>query len=129
MEEVIKMGKTGNVKISEDVVSTIAGLAAVETEGVNGMSGGISEGWAKRLSGKNAQKGVHVEVGEIETAIDLRVIVNYGVKIQEVCTDLQANVKDAVSNMTGLKVVEVNVKVEGVAFEEDTPEEEEPRIK
>ncbi|NHN28479.1 Asp23/Gls24 family envelope stress response protein [Paenibacillus agricola] len=110
--------QAGLIRISDDVVSTIAGLAALETPGISAMSGGISEGLAKRLSGKNVQRGVSVEVGQLEAAIDLRVIVLYGSKIQEVCSDLQQNVRDAVENMTGLSVVEVNVKVEGVAFHE-----------
>ena len=63
------------------------------------------------------QRGVSVEVGQVEAAIDLRVIVNYGSRIQDVCRDLQENVREAVENMTGLTVVEVNVKVEGVAFQ------------
>ncbi|MCR8633596.1 MULTISPECIES: Asp23/Gls24 family envelope stress response protein [Paenibacillus] len=114
--------QTGLIRISDDVVSTIAGLAALETPGIAAMSGGISEGLAKRLSGKNVQKGVSVEVGQLEAAIDLRIIVNYGSKIQEVCRDLQQNVREAVENMTGLSVVEVNVKVEGVAFREEEKE-------
>lgn len=122
--------QTGLIRISDDVVATIAGLAASETSGVAGMSGGISEGLAKRLSGKNVQKGVSVEVGQLEAAIDLRVIIHYGSKIQEVCRRLQENVKEAVENMTGLNVVEVNVKVEGVAFKEDEAvEENHTRIK
>jgi uncharacterized alkaline shock family protein YloU len=121
--------QTGLVRISDDVVATIAGLAAVETPGIAAMSGGISEGWAKRLSGKNVQKGVSVEVGQLEAAIDLRVIVTYGTNIQDVCRRLQENVKEAVENMTGLNVVEVNVKVEGVAFKEEEAEETAPRIK
>jgi uncharacterized alkaline shock family protein YloU len=121
--------QTGMIRISDDVVATIAGLAALETPGIAGMSGGISEGLAKRLSGKNAQKGVSAEVGQLEAAIDLRVIVHFGSKIQEVCRQLQENVKDAVENMTGLNVVEVNVKVEGVAFKEEETEEPVARIK
>ncbi|SFL48237.1 Uncharacterized conserved protein YloU, alkaline shock protein (Asp23) family [Paenibacillus sp. 1_12] len=122
--------QTGIIRISDDVVSTIAGLAALETSGIAAMSGGISEGLAKRLSGKNVQRGVSVEVGQVEAAIDLRVIVNYGSKIQEVCSELQQNVRDAVENMTGLSVVEVNVKVEGVAFrEEEVHVEEANRVK
>lgn len=117
------VNQSGIVQISDDVVATIAGLAALETEGIAGMSGGISEGLAKRLSGKNVQKGVSVEVGQIEAAIHLRVIVHYGTKIQQVCSELQDNVKEAVENMTGLQVVEVNIKVEGVAFKDDQPEE------
>lgn len=119
----------GIIRISDDVVATIAGLAALETPGVAGMSGGISEGLAKRLSGKNVQKGVSVEVGQVEAAIGLRVIVHYGSRIQEVCRELQQNVREAVENMTGLSVVEVNVKVEGVAFKEDEAEEPVARLK
>lgn len=115
-EEIVQ---NGVVRISDDVVSTIAGLAALETPGISAMSGGISEGWAKRLTGKNAQKGVIVEVGQLEAAIDLRIIVVYGSTIHEVCRELQQNVKEAVENMTGLRVVEVNVKVEGVTFKEE----------
>ncbi|KIL41157.1 membrane protein [Gordoniibacillus kamchatkensis] len=124
-----EQSQSGLIRISDDVVSTIAGLAALETPGIAAMSGGISEGLAKRLSGKNAQKGVSVEVGQLEAAIDLRVIVQYGSKIQDVCRDLQDNVRDAVENMTGLRVVEVNVKVEGVAFKEEEQSEDPHRVK
>lgn len=116
--------ETGAIRISDDVVATIAGLAALETPGVAGMSGGISEGLTKRLSGKNVQKGVSVEVGQLEAAVDLRIIVQYGYRIHDVCRQLQENVKDAIVTMTGLKVVEVNVKVEGVAFKEEEQHEE-----
>lgn len=114
--------ETGKIKIESDVVAMIAGLAAADTDGVAGMSGGITEGWAKKVSGKNITKGVRVEVGESETAIDLRVIINYGYKIHEVAANLQQNVKDAVESMTGLKVVEVNVHVEDVEFQKDKAE-------
>lgn len=107
---------SGSVRIADDVVAVIAGIAAQEIEGVASMSGGITEGLAKRVSGKNVQKGVHVEVGEYEAAIDLRIIVTYGSKIDKVCKNVQNNVKEAVESMTGLKVVEVNVRVEGVEF-------------
>ncbi len=119
--------QTGLIRISDDVVATIAGLAALETPGIAAMSGGISEGLAKRLSGKNVQKGISVEVGQLEAAIDLRIIVHYGIPIQEVCRQLQLNVRESVENMTGLNVVEVNVKVEGVAFKEEETEEQVPQ--
>jgi len=121
-------GSLGTVRIADDVVAVIAGLTAGKVEGIASMSAGITEGWAKRVSGKNLTKGVDVEVGQVETAIDLRVIVEYGVKINEVCQVLQQEVKEAVENMTGLNVVEVNVKVEGVDVKEqlskDQPKEE-----
>ncbi|MDO3409359.1 Asp23/Gls24 family envelope stress response protein [Saccharibacillus sp. CPCC 101409] len=119
----------GNVRIANDVVAKIAGMAALETPGIAAMSGGLSEGFAKRLSGKNVQKGVTVEVGQLEAAIDLRIIVLYETPIHEVCRMLQQNVREAVENMTGLKVVEVNVKVEGVAFKDDISIEEPSRIR
>lgn len=122
--------QAGLIRISDDVVATIAGLAALETPGIAAMSGGMSEGLAKKLSGKNVQKGVSVEVGQLEAAIDLRVIVTYGSKVHEVCRELQQNVREAVENMTGLNVVEVNVKVDGVAFqEEDSKGEDTIRVK
>jgi len=120
------MEQTGFIRISDDVVSTIVGMAALDTPGISAMSGGISEGLAKRLSGRNVQKGVSVEVGQLEAAVDLRVIVQYGWRFQDVCRNLQLNVREAVENMTGLRVVEVNVKVEGVSMkerEEEAPEE------
>jgi uncharacterized alkaline shock family protein YloU len=109
----------GTIRIADDVVATIAALAALETPGVASLSGGLSEGFTKRISGKNAHKGVNVEVGTEEAAIDLKVVIQYGVKIDDACRQVQLNVKEAVETMTGLKVVEVNVRVEGVAFRED----------
>lgn len=112
----------GVVRIADDVVAVIANIAANETEGIAGMSGGITESLTRRVSGKNVQKGVFVEVGEYEAAIDLRVIISYGAKIDDTCRKLQKNVKEAVESMTGLRVVEVNVKVEGVDFPKDEKE-------
>ncbi|MBC7336262.1 MAG: Asp23/Gls24 family envelope stress response protein, partial [Clostridia bacterium] len=105
----------------------IAGLAATEVEGVAGMSGGIAGGIAEMLGRKNLAKGVKVEVGEKETAIDLHTIVHYGVRIPDVALQIQQRVKDAVERMTGLRVVEVNVHVQGVAFAGE--EDETPRVR
>lgn len=112
----------GAVRIADDVVAVIAGLAASKTKGISSMSGGMAEGFARRVSGKNVTRGVQVEVGNLEAAIDLKVIVDYGEKIHNVCRELQKNVKEAVETMTGLSVVEVNIKVEGVALKESTDE-------
>ncbi|CCQ98699.1 conserved hypothetical protein [[Clostridium] ultunense Esp] len=111
-------GDYGSIRIADEVVAVIAGIAASDTPGIASMSGGITEGLANRLMGKNIRKGVKVEVGEEEAVIQLKVIVEYGTKIDEVCRTLQHNVKDAVESMTGLNVVEVNVLVEGVEFPE-----------
>ncbi|TCS95032.1 Asp23/Gls24 family envelope stress response protein [Hazenella coriacea] len=112
------MAEGGIVRIADDVVAVIAGLAASRTKGIASMSAGITEGWAKKVSGKNLTKGVNVAVGKMEAAIDLRVVVEYGVHLRDVCYELQQKVKEAVETMTGLQVVEVNVKVEGVELKE-----------
>lgn len=121
--------ETGSVRIADDVVAIVAGLAATEVEGVAGMSGGIVGGIAEMLGRKNLSKGVKVEVGETEAAIDMFVIVEFGVRIPDVALKIQENVKKSVENMTGLKVVEINVHVQGVAFPSSEVKEEESRVK
>ncbi|KXS37001.1 MULTISPECIES: Asp23/Gls24 family envelope stress response protein [unclassified Candidatus Frackibacter] len=115
----------GTVRIANEVVGIIAGLAATEVEGVAGMSGGLAGGIAEMLGKKNLSKGVKVEVGEKEAAIDLYVIMEYGVKIPDVAWQIQDNVRQAIEDMTGLAVVEVNVHVQGVNFGNEVEEEEE----
>lgn len=114
----------GTIKISEEVVSVIAGLAATEVPGVAGMSGGVVDGISEMLGRKNLGKGVKVEVGEKEVSIDLYLIVDYGVRIPEVAWNVQENVKNAVENMTGLKVVEVNIHVQGVNMDKENKKQE-----
>ncbi|MDQ7792992.1 MAG: Asp23/Gls24 family envelope stress response protein [bacterium] len=113
-----------SLKIADEVVATIAGLAAAEVEGVAGMSGGLVGGISEMLGKKSTARGAKVEVGDKETAIDLYVVVEYGVRIPEIAQRVQENVKRAVESMTGLDVVEVNVHVQGVAFHQEGKEEE-----
>lgn len=120
---------SGSVRIADDVVAIIAGLAATEVEGVAGMSGGIAGGIAEMLGRKNLSKGVKVEVGETEAAVDIFVIVVYNVRIPDVALKIQENVKKAIETMTGLKVVEINVHVQGVAFPNLETKEEDTRVK
>jgi len=119
----------GKVKIADEVVATIAGLAATEISGVAAMSGGIAGGIAEKLGRKNLSKGVKVEVGDKEAAIDLFVIVDFGVKIPDVASKIQENVEKAVESHTGLKVVEVNVHVQGVYFKSEEGSGDEARVK
>jgi len=119
----------GKVLYADDVVATIAGLAATDVKGVAAMSGGIANGIAEKLGRKNLAKGVKVQVGEKEAAIDLYIIVDYGVKVPEVAWNIQENVKKAVESMTGLNVVEVNIHVQGVSFEKDVKEPENQKIR
>ncbi|MDI3540786.1 Alkaline shock protein 23 [Koleobacter methoxysyntrophicus] len=113
----------GTIKIADEVVSIIAGIAATEVKGVAGMSGGVAGGIVEILGKKNLSKGVKVEVGEKEAAVDLYVIVEYGVRIPEVAWNIQENVKQAIENMTGLEVVEVNIHVQGVNFQHENKED------
>lgn len=115
----------GSVRIADEVVSIIAGLAATEVEGIAGMSGGLVGGIAEMVGRKNLAKGVKVEVGETEAAVDLYIIVKYGVRIPDVALGVQEKVKNAIESMTGLSVVEVNVHVQGVGFPEPEAKEEE----
>lgn len=117
-------GGVGSIRIADEVVSIIAGLAATEVKGIAGMSGGIAGGIAEILGKKNFAKGVKVEVGEREAAIDLYIIVEYGVRIPEVALSVQENVKRAIETMTGLSVVEVNVHVQGVGFPEEVKDDD-----
>ena len=114
----------GTIRVADEVVSIIAGLATTEVDGIAGMSGGIAE----ILGRKNFSKGVKVEVGEKEAAVDLYIIVKYGIRIPEVALAAQENVKRAIETMTGLSVVEVNVHVQGVGFPEEEPKVEESRV-
>lgn len=114
----------GKVVFADDVVATIASLAASEVEGVFEMSGTTFEGIGERLGMKNYTKGTKVEVGTVECAVDMVLSVKYGYRIQEVCQNVQRSVKEAIENMTGLHVVEVNISVNAVVFEEKKPEPE-----
>lgn len=119
----------GSVRIADEVVSIIAGMAATEIDGIAGMSGGLVGGIAEILGKKNLAKGVKVEVGETEAAVDMYIIVKYGVRIPDVALNVQENVKKAIESMTGLSVVEVNVHVQGVGFPEADKKDEEIRVR
>lgn len=108
------------IKIADDVVAVLAGVAVSEVPGVAGMSGGFAGGISEVLSGKkNLAKGIKVEVGEKETKIDVNIIVEYGARIPDIAFEIQNRVKKSVETMTGLTVVEVNVHVQGVKTEND----------
>ena len=116
--------ESNEIKIADDVVAVIAGVAVSEVPGVAEMAGGFAGGITEVLSGKkNLAKGIKVEVGEKDTKIDVNIIVEYGVRIPDVAFEIQNRVKKAVESMTGLTVLEVNVHVQGVITA--TPETEE----
>ena len=113
----------GSIKIADEVVGIITGLAATEIDGVAGMSGGLAGGLADMLGRKNLSKGVKVEVTDQNALVDVYVIINYGNSIPDVAWKIQDNVKQAIEGMTGLNVKAVNVHVQGVNFPEDEQEE------
>jgi uncharacterized alkaline shock family protein YloU len=114
-ENIMEMTDIGIVKISDEVVEVIAGLAASEIDGIVGMSTNLVGGITKILTPKkNFSKGVKVNVGEDSASIEIYVIVTYGTKILDVAKKVQENVKKAVESMTGLKVEAVDVFVQSI---------------
>ena len=123
--EQIEDGGSDGIKISNDVVAVIAGVAVSEVPGVASMSGGFAGGITEVLSGKkNLSKGIKVDADEKEVKIDVNIIVEYGSRIPDVAFEIQNRVKKSVENMTGLKVAEVNVHVQGVKTERDSDDED-----
>ncbi len=118
IEQQIDIQETVNeeVQIAADVVSVIAGKAVSEVNGVAGMAGGFAGGISEVLSGKkNLSKGIKVDITEKQVKVDVNIIVEYGVRIPDVAFEIQNRVKKAVEAMTGLKVLNVSVHVQGIS--------------
>ena len=107
-------GSIGEVRIADEVVAIIAGLAATEVEGVAAMNGNITNELVSKLGMKNLSKGVKVEVGPESVSVDLAITLEYGCSIPKTSEAVQEKVKLANENMTGLDVSEVNVRIAGV---------------
>ena len=122
--------ESDGIEIANEVVAVIAGKAVSEVQGVAGMAGGFAGGISEVLSGKkNLAKGIKVEVTDKEAKIDVNIIVEYGSRIPDVAFEIQNRVKKSVEGMTGLKVEEVNVHVQGVNTEEKKKAESNEEIK
>ena len=114
----------GQVVIDEEVIAKYAGMNALECFGIVGMASvNMKDGLVRLLKRDNLTKGVKVEVGTEEAAVDLYLSLYYGISIPETCRAVQENVKKAIETMTGLRVVEVNVHVQAVKFEKEAPAE------
>lgn len=125
-----KNASENNIKISNDVIEMIAGVAANEVQGVSEMTGGFAGGITEILSGKkNYSKGIKVNINESSVIIDVNIIVEYGARIPDVAFEIQKRVKTAVENMTGLNVEEVNVHVQGVALPDSKKKSDESKEK
>ena len=120
------------IQISNDVIAVIAGVAVSEVQGVSSMAGGFAGGISEVLSGKkNLAKGIKVDKDENKVKIDVNIIVEYGTRIPDIAFEIQNRVKTSVENMTGIKVEEVNVHVQGVntntVSKEETEQNEEEK--
>ena len=108
----------GEVQIASDVVSAIAGISAAEVDGVQAMAGGSINDIAGKLGMKNYSKGVRVTIAGDKAAVEISVTLKYGYSIPEVSEKVQKKVSQAIENMTGFEVEKVNVRIAGIAAEE-----------
>ena len=115
----IKSDETGDIRVSEEVVAIIAGLAATEVEGVSSMAGNITNEIVSKLGMKNLSKGIFVEVMDGEIKVDVALNIAYGYAIPDISAKVQERVKSSVENMTGLTVAVVNVRIASVDMEEN----------
>ncbi|NLL80231.1 MAG: Asp23/Gls24 family envelope stress response protein [Clostridiales bacterium] len=112
--------KIGSVKIADDVVAMIAGIAATEIEGVAAMAGNITNELMSRVGMKNLTKGVKVDVIGRTVKVDLALTMEYGYNIPATCQKVQEKVKAAIENMTGLEVSDVNIRIAGVNMQKNS---------
>ena len=108
----------GTVTFANEVLATIAGVAAMGIPGVAGMCGGIKDGIVELLGKKNLTKGIKVAINENTVTVDVQIVVDYGVRVPDVCAEIQENVIKALETMTGLTVYAVNITIQGVKFKE-----------
>ena len=109
-----EISSIGEVMIADDVIATIAGLAATEVEGVSAMQGNVTNELVGKLGMKNLTKGVHIKVTEDGVEVELSIQMRYGYSIPKTCKSIQEKVKAAIENMVGLTVDVVNVHIVGV---------------
>ena len=116
-EYVSRSDELGNIHISEEVLAAIAAASTLEVEGVSALSANLGSDLAELLGKKSLTKGIHVQMDEDKVKVDVSILLDYGHTIPETGKAVQDNVKNAVENMTGLEVAEVNVNVSGISFE------------
>ena len=115
----IKSDETGEIKIADEVVAIIAGLAATEVEGVSSMAGNITNEIVSKLGMKNLAKGITVEVIEDEVKVDVAINIDYGYSIPEVSAKVQDKITTTIENMTGLGAAIVNIRIASVDMSEN----------
>ena len=126
-EEMTNVQEPGTVKISEEVVSTVASIAVTKIEGVSSMNGSIAGGLAELFGGKkSATKGIKVDIDGTNVYIDIHISVVYGYKIPEIAWQIQEKVKESVEDITGLNVEKVKIHVDGISMEKVKKDHTEP---
>ena len=115
-QELSRKEKLGEVKIAGEVVAMIAGLAATEVEGVDSMAGNITNELVGKLGMKNLNRGVKISVDDDHVSVELSLNMKYGYSIPDVSEKVQERVRTAIETMTGLTVLEVNIKIAGVSM-------------
>ena len=108
----------GTVKIANDVVAMIAGLAATEVDGVSAMVGNITNELMGKVGMKKQTKGVKIDILDSTVSVDLAVTLEYGFNIPTTCNKVQEKVKNAIETMTGFKVSDVNIRIVGIKMAE-----------
>ncbi len=111
-------GSYGEVKIADEVVAIIAGLAASEVKGVASMAGNVTRDLIEKLGVKSLSKGVRIQVEDGEVRVAMNINMNYGYNVPDTCTEIQDKVKTAIETMTGLTVSEVNIKIASVVMDD-----------
>ncbi len=124
MNDITRSDIIGNIKISEEVIATIACVVAQGISGIAGMSAGLIDGLTGLLGKRTANKGVKITLGEHDVSVELAVVVDYGCEIPDVAWNVQQSVKKEIETMTGLAVTKVDIRVEAIAM----PIEKEPEV-
>ena len=106
--------RAGSVRIADDVVAMIAALAATEVEGIAAMAGNLTNELLSRVGVRGLSRGARVEVSEGKVKAELAVVMEYGYNIPATCQKVQTKVKNAIENMTGLEVQDVNIRIAGI---------------
>lgn len=109
-------GSVGEIQIADEVVAIIAGLAATEVEGVASMAGNVTNELVAKLGMRNLAKGVKVDINPESVVVDMALNMEYGFNIPKTSEAVQERVKNAIENMTGLHVAEVNIRIAGVVI-------------
>lgn len=111
--------KFGEVRIADEVVAIIAGLAASEVDGVASMAGNVTRDLIEKLGMKSLSKGVKITMDEKTVNVALAINIKYGFNVPTTCSKIQEKVKTAIETMTGLEVSEVNIKIVNVSMEKN----------